>query len=53
MTTTLEAHEPLTEGSQGRQEPEPVPDADETSELETFAALLAQTHAYRTMPVLA
>lgn len=51
MATTLETCEPLTEGTHGRHGSEPVNDADEHSELETLAALLAQTRAYRTMPI--
>ena len=52
MTSTLEAHAPLTEGTHGRHESEPVKATDETSELEKFAALLPETQAYRTMPSL-
>ena len=51
MTTTLEAHEPLTEGTHGCHGSEPVNDADEQSELEKLAALLGQTRAYRTTPI--
>lgn len=50
MTITLETHEPLTEGPNWRHESEAVKDVAETSDLEEFAAQLAQTDAYRTMP---
>lgn len=53
MTMTLETHKPMTEGPHRRHEPEPSSPSDETSDLEKLAAVLAQTQAYRTMPIFA